>query len=174
MMRGLCKAWKITGQACTDSLALIPDLIPAGALSHPPKILLSSTGSSIAAQKRFQEDCGNRTDSDGVRTRAKVENPADPNWPKEPFLTNVIVCVDDNDTTFTHLLIGKCHLSAKRGKTVILALGTPPGSSSLKSYLKKTQRCAPFLLLPQHCCLCSALWHPNGVGITTIRPPVLQ
>ena len=89
------------------------------------------------AQKRFQEDfCGNRIDADGVRTQAKMENPDDPNWSKEPFLNNVIVCVADNDFTFIHHLIDKCRLSAKRGKTVILALGTPPGSSSLDSYRK--------------------------------------
>ena len=68
-------------------------------------------GISIAAQKRSQEDfCRNRFDSDGVRKKAKMENPADPNWPKQPFLNNVIVCVDANDTTVVHLLVDKCHL----------------------------------------------------------------
>ena len=74
-------------------------------------------GSSIPAQKRFQEDfCENRTDSNWVGTQAKIENPADPKWPKEPFLNNVIVRVNDNDATFIHLIIDKCRPSAQGDK----------------------------------------------------------
>ncbi|KAJ1466646.1 hypothetical protein T484DRAFT_2451729 [Baffinella frigidus] len=102
-------------------------------------------GSSTEDQKQFQEDfCGNRRDSERNRTQATVENPADPKWHSYPFPNNVIVCIDDKDTTFTQRLIDKCRLSAKMGRTVILALGTPPGSSSLKSYLEKHKKAPPF------------------------------
>ena len=116
-VRALCAIWKITSQACTDPLALIHDLVPIGSLSHPPSFLLSTLGLSPESRARVQADfctsAENRNDPTRNKRQATVEDPSDSEWSKHGFPNNVIVMIDDTNTTFTHLLIDERRSTAK-------------------------------------------------------------